>query len=157
MIKEEDYLSEDTVSQSGWVFADLLVALSVIFLATISFVPALSGGSAPVEVEPGKLAKAEGFSMIYETIDPPALIQDLERYRVESLLPSGVKVILLQFIGSANSENSRDGILDALEFSLKLKSDFPEFMENVNVSLDTSSKLDTGEVLVRAVFATERR
>ena len=34
---------EDATSMGGWLFADSFLALMVIFLATISFVPALGG------------------------------------------------------------------------------------------------------------------
>ena len=35
---------EDATHQGGWLFADSFLALMVVFLATISFVPALGGG-----------------------------------------------------------------------------------------------------------------
>ncbi len=37
-------VEEDATHQGGWLFADSFLALMVIFLATISFVPSLGGG-----------------------------------------------------------------------------------------------------------------
>lgn len=152
MSSEEVHLSEDTVSQSGWVFADLLVALSVIFLATISFIPDANRTTNEINVEPGKLARSDGFAVLYSDINAESLYSDIKKYRAENALTIGMDLILLQFIGSMNTFDDRAGILDALEFSLKMKEEYPDFMENVNTSLDTSSKIAPGEVLVRAVF-----
>jgi len=83
MNSDLSHLSEDTVSQSGWVFADLLVALSVIFLATISFVPDLGGNQVArpsggaIELEPGKLVRSEGFSRLYKVISVDQLVADI--------------------------------------------------------------------------------
>jgi len=162
MNSDQSHLSEDTVSQSGWVFADLLVALSVIFLATISFVPDLGGNQVPrpsggsqsgsIELEPGKLVRSEGFSMLYREISVTKLVADIQEFRATASIPSNAEVVALQFIGSASGAGARSGILDALEFSIALQNANLDAFADSSISIDTSSRLAPGEVTVRAVF-----
>ena len=153
---DQTHLSEDTVSQSGWVFADLLVALSVIFLATISFVPANQSQSASFEIEPGKLARADGFSKLYKEISVPLLLSDLSDFRNSKSIGRSVEIIHIQFIGSQSNEGGRSGILDALRFSIELQNASLPELSDVSISLDTSDKLSQGEVIVRAVFGVRQ-
>lgn len=164
MNSDQTHLSEDTVSQSGWVFADLLVALSVIFLATISFVPnfesnqgAISGGnggtqSGSIALEPGKIFRSEGFSRLYQEISVEKLVADINEFRTATGIPSNVEVVALQFIGSASDSVERSGILEALEFSVALQNAGLDDFADASISIDTSAKLQIGEVTVRAVF-----
>lgn len=159
-MSEESHLTEDTVSQSGWVFADLLVALSVVFLATISFIPlgttSSNSQSNSLSVEPGKLFWSNGFSELYNSIQIENLLSDLEEFRVENGIPVSVPVIHLQFIGSSEASNGRTGILDALEFSLKLQNANLEQFQDLGVTLDVSERVKPGQVLVRAVFGVSK-
>lgn len=167
MNSDQSHLSEDTVSQSGWVFADLLVALSVIFLATISFVPNIGSGdverpgsnggaqSGSIALEPGKLVRSEGFSQMYQGISVTKLVADIEEFRTRTGTPSTVEVVALQFIGSASEVGERSGILDALEFSVKLQNAGLDEFADTSISLDTSEKLAPGQILVRAVFGKD--
>ena len=162
MNSDQSHLSEDTVSQSGWVFADLLVALSVIFLATISFVPDLggsqvarpSGGSqnGSIELEPGKLVRSEGFSRLYKVISVDQLVTDILEFRSSEGIPSAVDVVALQIVGSESESGKRPGILDALEFSIAIQNANVKEFGSTAISLESSAKLQPGEVLVRAVF-----
>ena len=156
----QGHLTEDTVSQSGWVFADLLVALSVIFLATISFVP-LKGpegnsSASSLNIESGKLFRATGFTMVYDSISVENLLSDLENFRIENGIPKTIPVIHIQFIGSSNIEEERSGILDALEFSVRLQNSNLEDFQDAGISLDVSNKIEPGQVMVRAVFGASK-
>ena len=166
MNSDQSHLTEDTVSQSGWVFADLLVALSVIFLATISFVPNIGSGDAErpgsaggpqsgsIALEPGKLVRSEGFSQLYREVSVEKLVADIEEFRVSTGIPSNVEVVALQFIGSASEVGERSGILDALEFSVKLQNANLDEFADTSISIETSEKLEPGQVVVRAVFGS---
>lgn len=163
MSSEEVHLSEDAVSQSGWVFSDLLVALSVIFLATISFVPDDGGGdsgsigvpqSGTIALEPGKLLRAEGFSQLYPEVSIERLVADIREFRKAKGIPGHIEVVALQFIGSASEAGERSGILDALEFSIALQNANLNEFSDTSISIETSVKLAPGQVVVRAVFGS---
>ena len=156
LVNEQSHLTEDTVSQSGWVFADLLVALSVVFLATVSFIP-LGDTNNIVEldssaVESDKLVRTSGFTKLYNSMSTKELLADLDEFRVTNGIPERVPIIHLQLIGSSESEDGRVGILDALEFSLEIQKANLKQFKNVSVSLDVSERLKPGQVLLRAVF-----
>lgn len=159
-MNEEIHLTEDTVSQSGWVFADLLVALSVVFLATISFIPlsatSNNSQSSSVPIEPGKLLRSNGFSELYNSISIENLLSDLGNFRAENGIPKSVPLVHIQFIGSSEESNGRTGILDALEFSVKLQNANLEEFQDFGVSLDVSERIKPGQVLVRAVFGVSK-
>ena len=70
---------EDVTSQAGWLFADSFLALMIIFLATIYFIPSLSTGSGDGSggilgtVRIGDIAGAnyvDGMVLAYEVVDP---------------------------------------------------------------------------------------
>lgn len=151
MINQE-HLTEDTVSQSGWVFADLLVALSVVFLATISFIPSIQSGSSPSPIEPGKLVKPEGFSEIYEKTSVAQLLADIDEFRLEQTISSRTPLIHLQILGSSEEKDGRAGILDALEFSIAIQNENLDAFKDVSISIETSDRLEPGQVLIRGVF-----
>lgn len=151
---EQTHLTEDTVSQSGWVFADLLLALSVIFLATVSFVPSSQPNIAGSSIEPGKLARSDGFAKTYSEISIKQFLSDLENYKIENSLGVNMRVILIQFIGSNSKRDNGSGILDALKLSIALQNLEIEAFSETAISLDTSNMLKPGEVLVRAVFGS---
>ena len=57
---------EDTTAQAGWMYADLFLALMVVFLATISFVPTFNGNSNLVNKNQGSTLYT--YSDIHDTI-----------------------------------------------------------------------------------------
>jgi hypothetical protein len=153
---DQTHLTEDAVSQSGWVFADLLVALSVIFLATISFVPTSNLPTGDTSLEPQKIAISNGFIGTYGANSIQELVEDLKQYRLEKSLGTGTSVILLQIIGSKENQTQDSGILDALRFSVELQNlDIAEF-EDTEFSIDTSRLVNPGEITVRAVFGFKK-
>jgi len=153
---DQTHLTEDAVSQSGWVFADLLVALSVIFLATISFVPTSNSPTRDTPLEPQKIAISDGFIGTYGVNSIQEFIEDLKQYRLEKSLGTGTSVILLQIIGSEEIQTRDSGILDALRFSVELQNlEIAEF-EDTEFSIDTSRLVNPGEITVRAVFGSKK-
>ena len=73
---------EDATSMGGWLFADSFLALMVIFLATISFVPAL-GGSVSSAGNVGNIAGnnyVKGLNLVYESFDAATIESDIAQY-----------------------------------------------------------------------------
>ena len=151
-----DEFDDGAVSHSGWVFADLLIALSVIFLATISFVPAGAGDESAVESKFSAISqvRSQGFSKIYESVDVVQLNRDLTEFRRARGISDSAPLIHLQFVSAAKDEDAGKGILLALEFSIAAKESETLVDSKLTTSLSTSEMLKRGQVLVRAVFGT---
>ena len=74
---------EDATSQAGWLFADSFLALMVIFLATISFVPVIGGGGVLGTGKVGKIAGSnyvDGLVLAYEEVDKARITNDIATY-----------------------------------------------------------------------------
>ena len=86
-------VQDDSVNIAGWVFADLLLSLSVIFLATISFaVPGVTGDAATPINSVGQVLNIQdsksqekspieqGFNFYYSTFDKSQIESDLRAF-----------------------------------------------------------------------------
>jgi hypothetical protein len=151
-----DENDDSAVSQSGWVFADLLIALSVIFLATISFIPATSSGGSTVgsEAQVVTQIRSQGFSKIYDRVDTEQLAQDLADFRNTKAIPESVPLMHLHFVSADEGSDAGSSILLALQFSIAVKESALLEEENVTTSLSTSKRLSEGQILVKAVFGS---
>lgn len=151
-----DEHDDGAVSQSGWVFADLLIALSVIFLATISFVPAVSSGGNErnSDTQIANQIRSQGFSKIYERIQVEKLIEDLADFRRTQGIPESVPLLHLQFVAASQSDDVGSDILPALEFSIALKKSDAWAENAATMGLSANKRLKKGQILVKAVFGT---
>ena len=117
---------EDATHQGGWLFADSFLALMVIFLATISFVPSLGGGLTGTgnigNIAGGNYVK--GLNIAYEKFDAAQIQKDIEGFIIAEKLPRSSKVLFAKIVGGFNpaTENEEDGKFRALIFSANLKS-----------------------------------
>ena len=146
---------EDVTSQAGWLFADSFLALMVVFLATISFVPALGGGfkgSATINV--GNLAGkniSHGLIFAYESFDAARIEKDFKEVLAQQQLAPSTKVLYVNIVGGydAKTESPDQGTIRALAFSVQLqKSGLPAF-DQARVDLSTSKLLKKSQVVMR--------
>ncbi len=159
---------DDSVNLAGWVFADLLLSLSVIFLTSISFAVPNSSGDSPVKLPAsGQELKVEdmsnilispnarGFNLYYTFFDKSRIEKDLRRYLVRENLPRDSNVIYAQIIGGFDSkaEGSEMGTMRALEFSILLKRSNIRYFEGANFDLATSEALKQNQVALRLSVA----
>lgn len=150
---------EDVTPQGGWLFADSFLALMVIFLATISFVPAISspeivgigsGGAASKQVN-----ISEGLTLSYNLFDPQIISNDIDFYIAENGLRDNVEAIYTQVVGGYNeeSEKSFQGNLRAIEFSIKLREANLPIFRNSQFMINNSSKIDKDKIVLRVTLA----
>lgn len=158
---------DDSINIAGWVFADLLLSLAIIFLVSISFtVPERSGlGSSPQlpgsgqnefkRADLGEQAPINlGFNFYYSKFDSGKIKSDLRSYFEKENLNPESEVIYAQIVGGfdAVSEGSERGTFRALEFSIALKkANLPAF-QRANYDLSTSSQLNPDQIAVRLSF-----
>jgi hypothetical protein len=150
-------IGEDVTDKAGWMYADLFLALMVIFLATISFVPAFR--AAPTTNVDGTTVASStmtnGANFQYSGFDPVKLKADIEKYRKENKLSDIAKIVYVQVTGGYNSakQNVNAGTVTAVEFSVQMKKDLPDLFNSADFKIDTSADLGPNAVSLRIVFA----
>lgn len=146
---------EDASHQAGWMFADLLLALMVIFLAAQSFVPkeaslpqfegllnnktSLNGTIAPLKT-----------SITLTSIDEAALIDALQNYGAIQHLPSTYTVDSMVIAGGFNpkTESSDRGTATALQYAAAIGSYNLPYFKNSATLLAGSSEVPDGAVIL---------
>ena len=150
---------EDVTHLAGWMYADLLLALMVIFLATISFVPKLAAASSGItqssssQNDLGRNYKL-GLALVYTNFDEAKVREDIRIFKINEGLASDSQILYAQITGGylSGSETTETGRVRALEFSLKLRKNLPDIFANAPAYLSASSNLKTGEVALRITF-----
>jgi hypothetical protein len=160
---------DDAASQAGWVFADLLLLLSIIFLTSISFAlpssssdssqraRASTGNSVAPSIDQAITNNPyeQGYYFVYSSFDKDRLLKDLSRYFASKAMPTNTDVIYAQLVGGykEGTEGSDAGTMAALKFSIELTKAKITAFENTSVDLLTSSKIPSGYVALRLTFA----
>ena len=147
---------EDASHQAGWMFADLLLALMVIFLAAQSFVPKeaslpqfaslLSNKTSLVGTTPQLKT-----SITLKSLDEAALINALQAYGTAHNLPAAFTIESLVIAGGFNpkTESSDRGTATALQYAAGIESfNLPYFTNNTATLLAASSEVPDGEAIL---------
>jgi hypothetical protein len=154
---------EDTTAQAGWMYADLFLALMVVFLATISFVPTFNGNSNLVNKNQGSTLYtysdiyAKHLDILYTTYDPILIQDDIKTFVVTEGLPSTTEVIFVQVIGgySPQNENASIAIKRALAFTQKIDKDLPDLLHHAASTMSSSRTIDPNQIVLRLTFASK--
>ena len=157
---------EDSSSQAGWMFADLFLALTVIFLATVSFIPSGQDSGTAIQNSVRNESStnvpnyaltliSNGFIGDYSSNENSKFINDLNTYLDLKDLPNDTKALYLEVIGHTRlfGEPNDSGNLDALEFVIALRKEIPEVLAGTNTSINLSPEVQAGKVKVKITFA----
>ena len=148
---------EDVTSQAGWLFADSFLALMVIFLATISFVPALTTGVVTGSGSVGKIAGSnyiKGLVLTYNKLDIEKIQQDIAAYITNETLSPTSEVIYARIVGGYKASEGVDaGNVRAIEVSVQLKKSGMSYFENTSIDLSASDKLGIDTFILRLTLA----
>ena len=152
--------AEDVTHQAGWMYADLFLALMVIFLATISFVPQFTAGPASgnAKAQESVALKSvnfdQGMANLYNGFDLVQLRTDIADFKKKAKLADTADIIYVQVIGGyAKGDKASTGTLAAIDFSVKLKQKAADLFDGAAIKLDTSSSIPSGSVALRLTFA----
>ena len=147
----------DTTFLAGWMYADLFLALMVVFLATISFVPAYLTNARQVTSTYNyvKVFK-EPLIVVYDSFDSKLIQKDINYFLLTRGLPNTTDIIYAQVIGGYAKENedSSLAIQRALKFSQQLDASGIPALANVSTTLSASSTLAPGRVAIKFTFVT---
>lgn len=146
----------DTTFLAGWMYADLFLALMVVFLATISFVPEYLSSSSRVGSSYNYVSVyKEPLIVVYDSFDRALIKKDIEYFLKTRGLPNTTDVLYAQVIGgyAKNTEASTAAIDRALKFSQQLDASDIASLANVATTLSASSTLPPGRIAVKFSFA----
>ena len=148
---------EDATSQAGWLFADSFLALMVIFLATISFVPALTTGVVMGSGSVGKIAGSnyiKGLVLTYDKFDAATIQRDIATYLKNEKLSPVSEVMYARIVGGYTAAEGLDaGKLRAIAVSVQLKKSGMTYFENSSIDLSASDKLGKDTFILRLTLA----
>lgn len=158
--KRQSQFAEDVTHQAGWMYADLFLALMVIFLATISFVPKYSGGAATGNSNASQsvyvraLNFDQGMAKLYNSFDVKTLRADIEAFKKAQKIDLASEIIYVQVIGGYSvNEKSEVGTLAAINFSVEMKKQAADLFDTAAIKLDTNNSIPSGSVALRMTFA----
>lgn len=157
--------AEDLTGLAGWMYTDLLLALMVIFLATISFVPQIYGtitsGSNLVDNQ----APAYRYSQYYQTplvkvynsFDLNLIRQDIANFLVSEKLPVSSFVGSIQIVGGYDplTEDATVGINRALKFSTDLDQVDTQLLEKASTIISSSTSIGATQTALRITFIAD--
>ena len=154
-MKQRRAALEDASHQAGWMFADLLLALMVIFLAAQSFVPheaslpqfaGLLGDSVNVK---GNI-KILKTSITLVSLDEATLINALQNYGAIQHLPADYTIDSMVVAGGFNgaTESSDRGTATALQYAAGIASYNLPYFKNSATLLAASSQVPDGAVVL---------
>jgi hypothetical protein len=146
---------EDATSQGGWLFADSFLALMVIFLATISFVPNLGNSTPPDQAVGSSGNYKNAFVMVFDSYNRTLLETELTDFLANEKLPAGTKVLYAEILGGYDSatETEYDGNLRGLAFAVALKRDTLPIFSSATINVGASTSIEKNQVLIRLTLA----
>lgn len=148
------------------MFADLFLALTVIFLATVSFIPSGNTGLAAKsgntkdsqtnnQIQDEDLALiSNGFIGKYPAGSTTKFIVDLENYLEIKGISAGTSALFLEVIGNTTEYGVANdaGNLDALKFVINLRKEIPDVLVGTNTSINLNPDVKPGTVRVKITF-----
>jgi hypothetical protein len=146
-------MGEDVTEKAGWMYADLFLALMVIFLATISFVPntrTAPPGNTPEtpQVSLNSINMTSGMADLYTKFDPEQLKTDIEKFKKTEGMSADSEAIYVQIIGGYDGTT-----VTAINFSVDMKAQLPEIFNQAAFKIDVSDTIPSKSVAVRITFA----
>ncbi len=149
---------EDVSFLAGWMYADLFLATTVIFLATVTFIPEYIG-----RLDQTATNSAYNYQEIYkkpmviayEGFDSNQIQQDVTAFlRAERLSPDS-EIIYVQIAGPYDSktESAADAITRAQNFSRKLDLVETGLFRNASTTLSSTTSIPINRVVVKFTFA----
>lgn len=149
---------EDVTFLAGWMYADLFLALMVVFLATISFVPTYFGSSSGSSINAEyNYTKTYGVPLvtIYNEFNANRIESDITNFLISRKLPANSDVVYAQIVGGYDkkTETSGQAVERALAFSRQIDLAQLPLFANVATTLGASSSIAPGQVAVKFSFA----
>ena len=157
-------VDDDMSDKAGWLYADLFLALMVIFLATISFVPEIRASDKnanEVRIQSSEVEQTtnfnfdRGLTLLLKTPEGQTVSSQVKRFIAAEKLPNSAQVVFMKVIGGyeANTGGESAATTRAIEFGMKLKKNNVSLFGNATMSIDVSSSIPGDQVALVLTFA----
>ena len=157
--------AEDLSGLAGWMYTDLLLALMVIFLATISFVPQIYGTITSASNLDSNRETAYSYYQyyekpivkVYDSFDINIIKQDITNFLVAEKLPVTAFVGSIQIVGGydAATEEASVGISRAVNYSNLIDQTDPTILSQSSTILSSSTSISSTQVALRFTFIAD--
>ncbi|MFZ9360842.1 MAG: hypothetical protein ACO249_05890 [Candidatus Nanopelagicales bacterium] len=157
--------AEDLTGLAGWLYTDLLLALMVIFLATISFVPQIYGTITSSSNLVNDNKPAYSYSQyyknplvkVYNNFDIDLIKKDIANFLVTEGLPTTSFIGSIQIVGGydQNNEDSTQAIDKAVNFSNQIDKADPTILEKASTIISSSTSIGSNQVALRITFVAD--
>ena len=147
--------TDDSSEWAGWIFADMLVGLMVVFLATITFVSTQDS-----VVDPNYTYTEhfdQQFTAIYRDGEIGNLEADVTFFLVSNNIPKDAVVDSVMYIGgeTKGAEKAGHGVSAAMNFSDLVDKNFPDWLKHATTNLNSSTDIDSNSVAVVMTFSAK--
>jgi hypothetical protein len=131
---------EDTTAQGGWMYADLFLALMVVFLATVSF----------------SKIHSQRLDVVFDQYDYQFLLKSIKSFLEKNNIDGDAEIVFVQIVGGYNLgiEKSQAAIDRALHFSQLIDKSNHMLLQHASTTLSSSSSIDPGQVVMQITFAS---
>jgi hypothetical protein len=150
---------EDVTFLAGWMYADLFLAMMVVFLATVSFIPQYLGN-----LKEGATNSAYSYTQIYkvpmvvtyEGFNGDQIAKDIRAYISDKHLSVDAEIVYAQIIGSYDkaTESAADAIIRAQQFSSKMDTSNIALLHHASTTFSSTTSVPANRVVVKFTFAT---
>ena len=160
MLRQKRRVREDPSAQAGWMFADLLLAIAIIFLATISFVPSEDALSpdliAAAAADP--TVNVNKNSIPLTQFDQITIMLAMQQYAKDHNLPPEYTVSSLSIVGGYNpdTETADRGTQTALRYATGIAELNLPYFKNTSTILSASSTIPTGQVVLNLTITSAK-
>ena len=151
---------EDVSGLAGWMFADLLLALAVVFLATISFVPAEDAVSAEMQANAAAdpSVAVNKSSIPLAKFDQITIMLAMQKYAADNNLPEDYRVTGVTIVGgySPATETPDRGTQTALRYATGIAELNLPYFKNTSTVLSSSSTIPSGQVVLNLTITSKK-
>ena len=155
----QERIEEDDVTfLAGWMYADLFLAMMVVFLATISFIPEYFGNNTKLTEDAYNYTQIYKKPMIatYEGFNGDLIAADIRAFILDNNLPPDTEIVYAQIVGSYNKnlESSSEAIFRAQQFNTKLDLSNTDLFYNASTTFSSTTSIPANRVVVKFTFAS---
>jgi hypothetical protein len=160
MLRQKRAVREDPSAQAGWMFADLLLAIAIIFLATISFVPSEDALSpdliAAAAADP--TVNVNKNSIPLTQFDQITIMMAMQQYAKDHNLPPEYTVSSVAIVGGYNpdTETADRGTQTALRYATGIAELNLPYFKNTSTILSASSTIPSGQVVLNLTITSAK-
>ena len=150
---------EDTSFLAGWMYADLFLAMMVVFLATVTFIPEYIGNldqSATNSAYNYQKVYDKPMLVVYEGFNADQIKTDILNFIKSEKLSANAEIVYAQIVGAYDpkTETAADAILRAQSFSQKMDLSNETLLHHASTTLNSTTSIAPNRVAVKFTFAT---